>query len=102
MAIYSRQPNGLLCRFSSVVDAITDYNMTDEEFIEQYVHDAMESAREEANRILKYHLRPFEIIEERRQFLGEMTEEEFDKIVKEMKEPVKEITDGEITESNQT
>lgn len=30
----ARQPNGLLCRFSSVVDTITDYNLTDEEYIE--------------------------------------------------------------------
>lgn len=102
MAIYSRQPNGLLCRFSSIVDAITDYNMTDGEFIEQYVQDAMESARRDAERILKYHLSPFERIEERRSFLGEMTKEEFDKIVKEMKEPVKEDVDEQIKESHQT
>lgn len=30
-AFIARQPNGLLCRFSSVVDCITDYNMTTEE-----------------------------------------------------------------------
>ena len=33
-AFIARQPNGLLCRFSSVVDCITDYNMTEDEYIE--------------------------------------------------------------------
>jgi len=33
-AFIARQPNGLLCRFSSVVDCVTDYNMTEEEYIE--------------------------------------------------------------------
>ena len=30
--IIARQPNGLLCRHSTVVDCVTDYNMTQEEF----------------------------------------------------------------------
>lgn len=50
----ARQPNGLLCRFSSVVDTITDYNLTDEEYIEM----CAEKAREEAKEVLKYHIRP--------------------------------------------
>ena len=33
-AFIARQPNGLLCRFSTVVDCITDYNMTEEEYIQ--------------------------------------------------------------------
>ena len=33
-AFIARQPNGMLCRFSSVVDCITDYNMTEDEYIE--------------------------------------------------------------------
>ena len=37
-----RQPNGLLCRFSTVVDTVTHYNMTDEEYIQM----KMEQARE--------------------------------------------------------
>lgn len=36
-AFIARQPNGLLCRFSSVVDCVTDYNMTEEEYIEMCV-----------------------------------------------------------------
>lgn len=40
----ARQPNGKLCRFSSIVDTITHYNMSDEEYIEL----CAEMAREEA------------------------------------------------------
>lgn len=32
-AFISKQPNGLYCRFSTVVDTITDYNMTEEDYI---------------------------------------------------------------------
>lgn len=55
-AIIARQPNGLYCRFSSVVDTITDYNMTEEEYIEM----CAERARKEARDVLKNYLRPFE------------------------------------------
>ena len=33
-AFIARQPNGLYCRYSEVVDNITHYNMTEEEYIE--------------------------------------------------------------------
>lgn len=46
MSFISRQPNGLLCRFSTVTDTITDYNMTDEEYIEV----CAQKAREEGSR----------------------------------------------------
>ena len=52
----ARQPNGLICRFSTVVDAITHYNMTDEEYIEM----CAEKAREEAREVLQDYIRPFE------------------------------------------
>lgn len=48
-AFVTRQPNGLLCRFSSIVDCPTHYNMTDEEYIEM----CAERAREEARDVLK-------------------------------------------------
>ena len=34
MNFIARQKNGLLCRFSTVIDTVTDYNMTDEEYID--------------------------------------------------------------------
>lgn len=80
----ARQPNGLLCRFSSVVDTITDYNMTDEEYIEM----CAEKAREEAKEVLKNGLCPFNWVKE--QFAPNcMSNKEFKQIIKQMKIPRK-------------
>lgn len=78
-AFIVRQPNGLLCRFSTVVDCPTHWNMTDEEYIEM----CAEEAREEAKYVLDKHLLPFDKIKE--QFYpGNMTKREFSKLIKEM------------------
>ena len=80
----ARQPNGLLCRFSTVVDTVTDYNMTDEEYIELRAEMARDDARET---IAKY-LRPFDWVKE--YFVpNNMTDEEFNKILKEMSTEIK-------------
>lgn len=57
-AYIARQPNGLLCRFSSVVDAVTHYNYSEEEYIEL----CAEKAREEARRNLQdpHFIKPFD------------------------------------------
>lgn len=55
-AFISKQPNGKYCRFSTVVDTVTDYNMTEEEYIEMCVKRAKEEARD----VLANHTRPFE------------------------------------------
>ncbi len=55
-AFIARQPNGLLCRFSTIVDTLTHVNMTEEEYIEM----CAEKARREAREVLKNYLRPFE------------------------------------------
>lgn len=78
----ARQPNGLLCRHSTVVDCVTDYNMTEEDYIKL----CMEKAKAEAEYALKNYLRPFELVKEC--FVpNNMTRAEFDKIVQEMKRP---------------
>ena len=61
-AYIARQPNGLLCRFSTVVDCPTDDNMTDEDYIEL----CAERARDEAKRNLMNpnFVRPFEYVKE--------------------------------------
>lgn len=74
-----RQPNGKLCRFSTVVDTITHYNMTDEEYIEMKA----EQAREEAKDVIENYLKPFDWVDDF--FLpNNMTEEEFERIKREM------------------
>lgn len=56
----AKQPNGLYCRYGGVVDNITHYNMTEEDYIELRV----ERAKEEAKIILEQ-ARPFKRVLER-------------------------------------
>lgn len=44
-AFIARQPNGLYCRYSSVVDNITHYNMTEEDYIELCIERVREEAK---------------------------------------------------------
>ena len=82
-AFIAKQPNGLYCRFSTVVDCPTDWNMTEEDYIEL----CAEKAREEARFTLQNRLRPFSWLKE--YFSpNNMTEEEFEEIYKKMHEPV--------------
>lgn len=80
-AFIAKQPNGLYCRFSTIVDCPTDYNMTEEDYIEM----CAEKAREEARETLKHHLRPFEMVKEYFRPYN-MTKTEFKKFLKETKE----------------
>ena len=41
-AFIAKQPNGLYCRYSSIVDNITHHNMTEEDYIELCVERAKE------------------------------------------------------------
>lgn len=78
-AFISKQPNGLFCRFSTVVDTVTDYNMTEDEYIEM----CAEKAREEARETLKHHVRPFDWVKEYFRPMN-MTKAEFNKLLKKM------------------
>ena len=86
-AFIARQPNGLLCRFSTVVDCITDYNMTEDEYIEMCV----EKARKEARDAIDHYIEPFEIVD-RCFFPNNMTTEEHKRIMKEMEKPANKAT----------
>jgi hypothetical protein len=55
MDFVSQQPNGRYCRFSGIVDTVTNYNMTAEEYIEMCAEQARINARFE----LKHCLVPF-------------------------------------------
>ena len=81
-AFIVRQPNGLLCRFSTVVDCPTHYNMTDEEYIEMRA----EEAREEARKTIENDLRPYTWVEKLFKPYN-MTETEFAKIKESMELP---------------
>lgn len=77
-----RQPNGLLCRFSTATDCPTHYNMTDDEYIEMCAERARKEARETINR----YLQPFEMLEDN--FIPHnMTAAKFKGILNEMSMP---------------
>lgn len=77
----ARQPNGLLCRFSTVVDNITDYNMTDEEYIEM----CAERGRQQARDVLEHHLHSYDEVLKSVYVSDETEREEFE-IVKKIME----------------
>lgn len=56
----AQQPNGLYCRFSTIVDTLTHYNMTKDDYMEA-CKDRLGKKRgeEEANDILKKLSAPF-------------------------------------------
>lgn len=98
-AFIAKQPNGLYCRFSEVVDNVTHYNMTEEDYIEMCVEKAKEKAYNEAVDTLKHWVRPFEdvknsfvpsngTIDEFNGYLKEMGDEEglSEERIKELKE----------------
>lgn len=82
-AFITKQPNGLYCRFSTVVDCPTNWNMTEGDYIEL----CAQKAREEAKFTLEHYLRPFNWVEEYF-YPNNMTEEEFEKCMLEMSKPV--------------
>lgn len=53
-AFIARQPNGLFCRFSTIVDTVTHWNMTDEDYLSKYTD------RSEGEDIIKNYMEPFE------------------------------------------
>ena len=59
-AFIAKQPNGLYCRFSSIVDCPTNWNMTETDYIEL----CKQKAEEEAKDILRHHLKSFDLVKE--------------------------------------
>jgi len=75
----AKQPNGKYCRFSSVVDCPTHWDMTEQDYIEL----CKQRAEEEAKNILQNHVKSFELIKE--SFVpNNMTQGEFNKFLKEV------------------
>ena len=79
----AKQPNGLYCRFSTVVDTVTDWNMSEEDYINLCVSKAIKKAMEDAKDILKNYVKPFDEVKNR--FCpNNNTIEEFEKMLHEM------------------
>ena len=74
-----KQPNGLYCRFSTVVDCPTDWDMTKEEYIEMCI----EKSRKEAEETIELNLKPFDWV--KKYFIpNNMSTNEFKEALKEM------------------
>lgn len=85
-AFYCRQPNNLLCRFSTNVDAPTHWNMTEQEFIDYFKSEAEKKALQ----IIANGLTDFDEIREC--FApNNITTEEFNRIMDEMTIPAESL-----------
>lgn len=88
-AFISKQPNGRYCRFSTVVDCPTDWNMTEEDYVEL----CAEKAREEARFTLEHYLKPYNWVREYFAPMN-MTEEAFEAVCRDMESPVEANSSG--------
>jgi len=80
-AFIARQPNGLLCRFSTIVDCVTDYNLTEEEYIELCAEKAREEAR--FNLQKKWFIHPYQEVLDSVRF-DNITKKEWEEVKKTM------------------
>lgn len=87
MSYIAKQPNGLYCRFSSVVDEITDYNMNEDE----YCDIVAERGKDEALRTLRYHCHDFSEIIEDYDALGKLLDDKFQKILEEVNRSAEDV-----------
>ena len=79
----AKQPNGLYCRFSTVVDTVTHWNMTEEDYINMLSEQDAEDARIEAKKALEKYLEPFDKVKDYF-FPANNTIEEFNEMLIEM------------------
>lgn len=86
--LIAKQPNGLYCRISTVVDAPTDWNMTEQEYIDMCV----KKAKEEAKNVLANYCYDFDVALNRVRYGKDtnMTTEEYEKFIKDCNTEVKE------------
>lgn len=80
----AKQPNGLYCRYSSIVDTITHYNFTKEEYLRNITGTV--SNREDGIDVLENYLHPFKEVEEllRLRLSDIESEEEVEELIKDM------------------
>lgn len=85
--LIAKQPNGLYCRISTVVDAPTHWNMTEQEYIDMRV----EKAKKEAKDVLANYCYDFDVALNRVRYGKDtnMTTEEYEQFIKECNEEVK-------------
>ena len=80
----AKQPNGLYCRYSSIVDTITHYNFTEKEYLNNITGTVLNRA--EGIDVLENYLHPFEEVEKllRLRLSDSESEEEVEELIKDM------------------
>ncbi|SHJ64659.1 hypothetical protein SAMN05444401_3561 [Clostridium amylolyticum] len=85
MGFIAKQPNGLYCRFSTVTDCPTHYNLTKEDYLNNTTRTVPN--RKIGEDVLNNHLKSFsEVID--RFIPNNMSQEDFDRLVKIMSSEV--------------
>ncbi|WP_025909283.1 hypothetical protein [Priestia flexa] len=77
----AKQPNGLYCRFSHVVDCPTHWNITREDYLNNATGNV--HSRDEAEDILENWLQPFSLVLDSFTTLN-MSQDEFNKLIESM------------------
>lgn len=85
-AFIAQQPNGLYCRFSTIVDTVTHYNMTRDDYLNNITGTIKNRA--DAEDTLENYLYPFSEVKNRFR-PNNMTQKEFDELIKIMCEDTK-------------
>ncbi len=89
-AFICKQPNGLYCRFSTVVDNPTHWNMSEEDYINYRKEAAVEEAEWDARQTLRYHLGDFKDVSKLFR-PNTISRKRFNEVLKEMETPVENI-----------
>lgn len=74
----AKQPNGLYCRFSTIVDCPTHINMTKEDYLNNVTGTV--ANKEQGQKILDRYLQPFQEVVDKYKPLN-MSEKEFDELL---------------------
>lgn len=75
----AKQPNGLYCRFSTIVDCPTHINMTEEDYLNNVIGTVLN--REAGLKVLEEHLQPFHLVTDK--FIpNNMTERAFELLLR--------------------
>lgn len=73
----AKQPNGLYCRFSTVVDTVTNWDMTEEDYVRVLMMRGYDGTQaiNEAREVIEKYLKPFRMVLERFRPMNDTVEE---------------------------
>lgn len=87
MAYIVKQPNGLLCRYSHIIDSPTHMNMTEEDYIHMRMIDAYFEAKKELQKVRDFS----DVVNEHCDEYGEVQDKNYDMFLEETSKPAEEV-----------